>query len=102
MEYVFSDKRTIEILERSYDVVKAIMNPSRMTIINCILDNGNYINVTRLYEATGFEQSVCSLHLSVLRRHKIAYSVRDGKLRHYSVDKARLSLIIHSLNNLLQ
>ncbi|MDQ3192718.1 MAG: metalloregulator ArsR/SmtB family transcription factor [Bacteroidota bacterium] len=86
-----------EKLELAAEVLKSIAHPIRLTIIS-LLENGEKLSVTEIYETLGVEQAIASHHLSILKAKGVVVSIREGKNSFYYLKHNCLSEILHCLN----
>ena len=70
------------------------VNNSQRQLIIALLEKRGEMDVTSIYKALKVEQSVVSLHLSVLRRSRIVTTRRDGKFIYYSLNQDTLNELI--------
>ena len=70
-----------DTLERIADRLKALADPSRLAIVQCLC--GGERNVTSLAEETGMGQAVVSRHLGILRRRDLVTSRREHRNVYY-------------------
>ncbi len=83
----------VEQLEHAANMLKALAHPLRIAILN-MLEDGNKMTVTEIYEKLGIEQSTASHHLGILKDKNILLSKRDGKNTYYSLKHDTLNNII--------
>lgn len=82
-----------EQLQESSDLLRALAHPVRLKILEFI-DKNRSINVNKIYNALGLEQSITSQHLKTLRETGLVHTHREGKYVHYSLDYARLEISV--------
>lgn len=82
-----------EQLQESSDLLRALAHPVRLRILEFI-DKNRAINVNKIYNALGLEQSITSQHLKTLRETGLVHTHREGKYVHYSLDYARLEIAV--------
>ncbi len=87
-----------EKLSQSTEILRALAHPLRMQILKFIDDNEN-INVNKIYNTLGLEQSITSQHLRILRLAGIVNTNRDGKFIHYSIDYNKISKAVKAVDN---
>jgi DNA-binding transcriptional ArsR family regulator len=73
----------------SKSIIQALAHPLRILILEYI-DIHKSVPVNKIYAALGIEQSVTSLHLSVLRKAGVVNTLRDGKFINYSVNYSKV------------
>lgn len=88
-------------LEMAAEVLKSIAHPMRLAIIS-LLEAGERLTVTEIYEQLGLEQAVASHHLSILKSKGVVVSLRDGKNCLYYLKHNCLSEILYCLNKCQQ
>lgn len=74
-------------------VFRAFVHPLRLRILNFIGEHPG-TNVTTIYQMLHLEQSVASLHLSILRSCGLVTTTRNGKQVHYSVNNDALETLL--------
>ena len=87
-------------LKKAALILRAINHPLRQKILYLIHQRGS-MRVTDLYKTLDEEQSVTSLHLSILRKENYVSTLREGRSILYSVNYDRLKEvheIIHGLS----
>jgi DNA-binding transcriptional ArsR family regulator len=89
------EKRKIEYLTNKADILKAIANPIRLCIINCLM-NSNECNVSELQKKLNKPQSTISQHLRVLKQAGIVKGVRDGQEIHYLIIDKEVEMLLKS------
>ena len=82
----FSDYEKAKIFFRALD------NPHRKAILQLLEKSSFAKNVTDIYTALQWEQSVASQHLAILRKAKIVFTERDGKEIYYRINNEQLSM----------
>ena len=90
-----------EKLHASSEVLRAIAHPLRMKILEFI-DQNEEINVNKIYNTLGLEQSITSQHLRILRTAGLVSTQRDGKYIHYSIDYEKLGDSVVAVEGFLQ
>ena len=78
-----------ERLQVSAEILRAIAHPLRMKILEFI-DRNTEINVNKIYNTLGLEQSITSQHLRILRLAGLVDTERDGKYIHYSLNYEKI------------
>lgn len=74
-----------EKLDASCELMRALAHPLRLKILEFIDQNGS-INVNKIYNTLGIEQSITSQHLKIMRLAGVISALRDGKFVHYSIN----------------
>jgi DNA-binding transcriptional ArsR family regulator len=82
-----------EKLELATNRLKALANPTRLTIIDLLLKNSR-LTVSEIQKILKIEQASTSNHLKILQHQQILSSTRDGKSKYYSIREAKLTAII--------
>ncbi len=90
-----------ERLQVSSEVLRAVAHPLRMKILEFI-DRNDEINVNKIYNTLGLEQSITSQHLRILRLADIVTTQRDGKYIHYSINYDKLGSTVDSVQHFLE
>jgi len=72
-----------ETAERVADTMFALSTPSRVQILDCLLDGPR--TVGDLVDTLGMEQSAVSHQLRVLREHRLVTVERAGRTRVYAL-----------------
>lgn len=77
-------------LDKAAEIMRALSHPLRMKIMGFI-DKNKSVNVNKIYNTLGLEQSITSQHLRILRKVDLVKTKRDGKFIYYSLnyDKIR-------------
>jgi len=88
-------------LEASAEVLRAVAHPLRMKILEFI-DRNEEINVNKIYNTLGLEQSITSQHLRILRLAGLVDTERDGKYIHYSINYDKLGSAVDSIHHFLE
>lgn len=85
-----------DYLDYSYEVLKAITHPLRLSLIKFIdREKSTYVN--KIYKSLDLEQSITSQHLRVLRNADLVTTKRDGKYILYSLNYERMQTILSIL-----
>lgn len=77
---------TIETLNPLHQKIRALRHPIRREILEIIRQEAP-VCVTDIYVRARLEQSVCSLHLKILRDQGYIKSEKQGKLRFYHLNE---------------
>jgi ArsR family transcriptional regulator len=93
-------KVQVDQLQTSSEVLRAVAHPLRMKILEFI-DRNEEINVNKIYNTLGLEQSITSQHLRILRQADLVSTERDGKYIHYSINYDKLSNTVDSIKHFL-
>jgi predicted transcriptional regulator len=80
-------------LDNAIDVVRALAHNLRLQILTFIDKNG-VINVNKIYNTLGLEQSITSQHLRILRLANIVLTERQGKQIFYSINYEYLQQVV--------
>ncbi len=83
----------VEALRTSSEILRALAHPLRMKILHFI-DQNEKINVNKIYNTLGLEQSITSQHLRILRNAGLVYTNRDKKFIYYQVNYEKLDSIV--------
>lgn len=81
---------------------RALDHPLRQKIIQLIEDHNNSITVTDIYIKMRLAQSICSMHLAILRRAGFISPDREGKFQYYSVNTEYLNGFLESVGYLVE
>lgn len=87
-------------LEHASEVMRALTHDLRLQILSFIDKNKN-INVNKIYNTLGLEQSITSQHLRILRLANIVTHERKGKQIFYSVNYDYVNTIVGNISNFL-
>jgi DNA-binding transcriptional ArsR family regulator len=79
-------------VEEIGDILKALSNPVRLTILRGIMQDE--CNVKRIQENLGLPQSTISQHLSLLRSKRIVAARKEGVKTCYSLVDERVRRIL--------
>ncbi len=90
-----------ERLQVSAEVLRAIAHPLRMKILEFI-DRNSEINVNKIYNTLGLEQSITSQHLRILRLAGLVDTERDGKYIHYSISYDKVGNTVDAVQRFLE
>ena len=90
-----------ERLQVSAEVLRAIAHPLRMKILEFI-DRNSEINVNKIYNTLGLEQSITSQHLRILRLAGLVETERDGKYIHYSINYDKVGNTVDAVQRFLE
>lgn len=86
----------IEDLEYAAGMLKAMAHPMRMAILT-LLEDGEKLTVTQIYETLNIEQSTTSHHLGILKNKGVLSSKREGKNTFYFLRNNSLSTVMECL-----
>jgi DNA-binding transcriptional ArsR family regulator len=78
-------------------MLRSINHKTRQRMIK-LIDNKRKISVGEIYASLRLNQSVVSLHLSILRKAGIVMAERDGRFIYYTINHKR----IQEINQLIQ
>lgn len=81
-----------ETYQRIGETFRALGDPTRAKIIYSLLRQE--LCTCDLAAITGYSESAVSQHLRVLRQLRLVKSRREGRLVHYSLDDAHISLLL--------
>ncbi len=70
-------------------VLRSVNHTLRQNMLYLLQKKGK-MTVTEIYKHLGIDQTVCSGHLAILRKHGIVAVQRDAKMRYYRVVEKRL------------
>ncbi len=87
-------------LQYSTVLMKALAHPLRLKILEYI-DSQGIINVNKIYNTLGIEQSVTSQHLRLLRLAGVVNASKEGKYVHYDINYEVLAKTEKAVNNFL-
>ena len=90
----------VDRLHTSSEVLRAVAHPLRMKILEFI-DRNEEINVNKIYNTLGLEQSITSQHLRILRQADLVSTEREGKYIHYSINYDKLNNAVDSIQHFL-
>lgn len=89
-----------ENINRASMVLRSINNKVRQNILGYIYDKEK-VGVTELYKDLKLEQSVASLHLSILRKEGVVSTERNCKQVYYSINNNRITDIKKFVEDIL-
>lgn len=89
-----------ENINKASMVLRSINNKLRQNILGYIYDKEK-VGVTELYKDLKLEQSVASLHLSILRKEGVVSTERNGKQVYYSINHNRITDIKKFVEDIL-
>ena len=72
-------------LQYSVDLMRALAHPLRLKILKFI-DENEKINVRKIYNSLGLEQSITSQHLGILRTAGVLQVLKEGKFKYYYIN----------------
>ena len=87
-------------LEQASEIMRALTHDLRLKIISFI-DKNKVINVNKIYNTLGLEQSITSQHLRILRLANIVIHERNGKQINYSINYDYINSIVGNIGNFL-
>ncbi len=87
-------------LEQAAEVMRAITHNLRLQIL-AFIDKNKRINVNKIYNNLGLEQSITSQHLRILRLANIVTPERDGKQIYYTINYDYVNKIVGNINEFL-
>ncbi len=90
-----------ERLEACSELLRAVAHPLRLQIL-AFIDQNEEINVNKIYNTLGLEQSITSQHLRILRVAGLVNTQRDGKYIHYSIDYGKLGNTVEAIHGFLR
>jgi DNA-binding transcriptional ArsR family regulator len=90
-----------EAITHTVKVLRALNNPLRQKMIELIVKNPD-VTVTEIYTRLKIEQSVASLHLSILRQAGFVISIRNGHSQRYRVNKKSLNEIQKEIQRIVK
>lgn len=88
-------------LEVAAGILRALTHPLRMKIL-AFIDQNDKINVNKIYNSLGLEQSITSQHLRILRTADLVVPQRDGKFIFYSINYPRMTTSVAAINKFLE
>jgi DNA-binding transcriptional ArsR family regulator len=80
----------------AYNVMRVLGHPLRLHLMEFI-DKHKEINVNKMYNTLGLEQSITSQHLRMLREQNLVSTRKDGKKIYYSLNERRLKQVSGAL-----
>ena len=99
---ISQDKKIDFLLIKQAALVLRTLNNAVCQKIFAQLEQNPELTVTEIYGILDLEQSVASMHLAKMRRHRIVSTQRKGKNIFYSLNIERLTkitLVVKQLNN---
>ena len=88
-------------LQVSAEILRALAHPLRMQILEFI-DQNDKINVNKIYNTLGLEQSITSQHLRILRKADLVSTQRNGKFIFYSINYQRMENSVRAIDKFLE
>jgi ArsR family transcriptional regulator len=88
-------------LDTASEILRALTHDLRLEILSFI-DKNEKINVNKIYNTLGLEQSITSQHLRILRLANIVTSDRQGKQIFYSVNYDYINSIVGNIKDFLE
>ena len=88
-------------LDESSEILRALAHPLRMEILEFI-DENDKINVNKIYNTLGLEQSITSQHLRILRLAELVQTKREGKFTYYSINYPKMVHSVKVTHNFIQ
>ena len=82
----------LETSKQAAKILRAVNHPLRQQIMSLIHTKGE-ITVTEIYVSIRVEQSVASMHLSILRGAGVVKTRRNGKTINYSINHEKMVAI---------
>lgn len=92
-----SEKLELGDTNAAYNVLRVVSHPLRLQLMEFIDKHGE-INVNRIYNTLGLEQSITSQHLRMLRDQNMVETRKDGKKIFYTLNDKRLKQIFNAIN----
>jgi ArsR family transcriptional regulator len=89
-----------EKLSAANEVIRSVSHPLRLRIIDFI-DKNKVINVNKIYNTLGLEQSITSQHLRILRLSNLVNTKREGKQIFYSINYDNMEDLVKSIKKFL-
>lgn len=89
-----------EKLSAANEVIRSVSHPLRLRIIDFI-DKNKVINVNKIYNTLGLEQSITSQHLRILRLSNLVNTKREGKQIFYSINYKNMEELVKSIKKFL-
>lgn len=86
----------VELLTSASNKLRAISHQLRLQILGFI-DSNDEINVNKIYNTLGLEQSITSQHLRILRAEGLVETTRDGKYVFYSINYKEIENILAAI-----
>ena len=90
-----------QIVSMKSDLFKALAHPTRVRILERLVENDEEVCVCELIEDLGVEQSNLSQHLSILRKQQIITSTKVGLKVMYRVIYPEVLTILEKVQKIL-
>lgn len=87
-------------LDYAAEVMRALTHDLRLQILSFI-DKNKSINVNKIYNTLGLEQSITSQHLRILRLANIVNHERRGKQIFYSINYDYVNGVVNDISTFL-
>ena len=88
-------------LDQAYEIMRALTHKLRIKILSFI-DQNEKINVNKIYNMLGLEQSITSQHLRILRLSNIVLSERQGKQIFYVINYDYVNKLVGNIKDFLE
>ncbi|OLN33048.1 ArsR/SmtB family transcription factor [Desulfosporosinus metallidurans] len=89
------------IVSMKSDLFKALAHPTRVRILERLVENDKEVCVCELIEDLGVEQSNLSQHLSILRKQQIITSTKVGLKIMYRIKYPEVLTILEKVQKIL-
>jgi ArsR family transcriptional regulator len=88
-------------LDQAYEIMRALTHKLRIKIL-AFIDQNEKINVNKIYNTLGLEQSITSQHLRILRLSNIVLSERQGKQIFYVINYEYINQLVGNIQEFLK
>jgi DNA-binding transcriptional ArsR family regulator len=92
------DKLELGDSNAAYNAMRVLSHPLRLQLMEFI-DKHEEINVNKIYNSLGLEQSITSQHLRMLREQNLVNTRKEGKKIFYSLNEKRLNQVANAMGN---
>ena len=89
-------KDNLRNLTKAASILRTIAHPTRLAVLNLLLEEER-MNVNRMQEFLGCEQSLLSHHLGVLKSNALLKTEREGRFIFYLLNEKERPLLVQCM-----